>query len=63
MMKSFGSVVVGLSALVCLSGQTAKAELRVPSSVFTMEELDEAKAKAAKDEEPLIIVYTDPGTT
>ena len=42
---------------------SATAELRVPSSVFEMDELEEAKAKAAKDKEPLVIVYTDPGTT
>ena len=41
----------------------ASAELRVPSSVFKMDELEEAKAKAAKEKEPLIFVYTDPGTT
>ena len=41
----------------------ASAELSVPRSVFEISELDEAKAKAAKDKEPLVIVYTDPGTT
>lgn len=39
------------------------AELRVPSSVYTMEELEKAKAEAAEEKEPLIFVYTDPGTT
>lgn len=39
------------------------AELRIPSSVFTMEELEEAKAEAYEEEEPLIFVYTDPGST
>lgn len=41
----------------------SQAELKIPSSVFTMDELEEAKAKAFEDEEPLIFVYTDPGTT
>lgn len=41
----------------------AGAALKVPSSVFKMEELAEAKAKAAKDEKPLIFVYTDPGSS
>ena len=41
----------------------ASGELRIPSSVFKMDELDEAKQKAAEDGEPLIFVYTDPGTT
>ena len=39
------------------------AELKIPKSVFEMEELDEAKAKATEDEEPLIFVITDPGTS
>ncbi|MCG8601983.1 MAG: hypothetical protein MI807_17710 [Verrucomicrobiales bacterium] len=42
---------------------SARAELRVPSSVFKMDELEEVKAKATADKEPLIFVYTDPGTT
>ena len=49
-------VVAGLAG-------SAAAELSVPRSVFKMDELDEAKSKAAKDKEPLVIVYTDPGTT
>ena len=49
-------------ALLGLS-QFSMAELKVPSSVFKMDELGEAKAKAASDKEPLIFVYTDPGTT
>ena len=39
------------------------ADLRVPSSVFTMDELAEAQAKAAEDEEALIFLYTDPAST
>lgn len=50
-------------ALFALTGLTGFAELKIPSSVFTMEELDEAKAEAAEKEEPLVFVYTDPGTT
>jgi hypothetical protein len=38
-------------------------ELRIPKSVFEMEELSEAKAKAAEDEEPLIFVVMDPGSS
>ena len=41
----------------------AHADLRIPGSVFKMEELEEAKEKAKKDEEPLIFVYTDPTTS
>ena len=53
-----------LLALVSIGWcQFASAELRIPSSVFKMDELAEAKLKAAEDEEPLIFVYTDPGTT
>ncbi|MFT5469452.1 MAG: hypothetical protein ACI8UO_004573 [Verrucomicrobiales bacterium] len=55
---------LGIAAIVSIAlSQFALADLKVPSSVFGMEELEEAKAKAAKDEEPLIFVYTDPGTT
>jgi len=38
-------------------------ELKIPRTVFEMEQLDEAKAKAAEDEKPLIFVITDPGTS
>jgi hypothetical protein len=38
-------------------------ELKIPRSVFQMEQLDEAKQKAAEEEEPLIFVITDPGTS
>lgn len=51
------------AATAAFVSATALAELDVPSSVFTMEELDEAKAKAAADSEPLIFVYTDPAST
>ena len=52
-----------LCGFALLFTMSVRAELRVSSSVFTIDELDEAKAKAAKDEEPLIFVYTDPGST
>ena len=53
-----------LSTLLALGfAGVASAGLSVPSSVFKMDELDEAKEKAAKDEEPLIIIYTDPTTS
>ena len=39
------------------------AELRVSSSVYTVDELEEAKKEAIKEKEPLIFVYTDPGTS
>lgn len=39
------------------------ADMRIPSSVFTVDELEEAKAEALEEEEPLIFVYTDPQTS
>ncbi len=62
-MKSIGTTTAGLFAGLLLLSQPVAAELPVPRHVFTMEELDEAKAKAAKDEEPLIFVYTSTVTT
>jgi hypothetical protein len=56
-------MLLSLCGLVLLFTMSARAELRVSSSVFTIDELAEAKAKAVKDAEPLIFVYTDPGTT
>lgn len=35
----------------------------IPSFVFNMDALEEAKAEALAKEEPLIFVYTDPGST
>ncbi|CAN5288794.1 hypothetical protein BH23VER1_BH23VER1_35420 [soil metagenome] len=43
--------------------QIALAELKIPSSVFEMGELEEAKARAVESEKPLIFVYTNPRTT
>lgn len=54
------AIAVILSVALC---QFALADLDIPRSVFQMDQLEEAKQKAADDEEPLIFVYTDPGTT
>ena len=56
-------MLLHLCGFVLLFTMSVRAELRVSSSVFTIDKLAEAKAKAVKDEEPLIFVYTDPGTT
>ncbi len=58
-MKIYAVVVCSLSALigVCFG------EMKIPRSIFRMDELDEAILEAMKKEEPLVIVYTDPGTT
>lgn len=56
-------MLLPLCGFVLLFTISARAELRVSSSVFTIDELAEAKAKAVKEKEPLIFVYTDPGTT
>ncbi|MEM9080476.1 MAG: hypothetical protein AAGC74_07295 [Verrucomicrobiota bacterium] len=37
--------------------------LDIPRHVFSLDKLEEAKTKAAEDQEPLVFVYTDPGTT
>ncbi len=39
------------------------ANLKVPRSVFDMEKIEDAKAKATEKVKPLIFVYTDPNTT
>ena len=43
--------------------QLSLAELKIPRSVFRLTDLEEAKEKAAEKEEPLIFVFTDPGST
>jgi hypothetical protein len=58
-MKAIGILALASIALSPLGF----AELRIPKSVFDMEELEEAKAKATEDEEPLIFVVTDPGSS
>lgn len=41
----------------------ALAEIRIPSSVHTLAEIEEAKAEAIKEKKPLVFVVTDPGST
>ena len=41
----------------------AQADLKIPGSVFEMDELGEAKEKALASKEPLIFVYTNPNST
>ena len=59
-MKTGISIVAFVVLGICSLG---RAELRVSSSVFTVDELEEAKAEALEKKEPLIFVYTDPGST
>lgn len=59
LMKRSVLLVVAVSLLAFAS----HAELKIPSSVFTIDELEEAKKEAAEEKEPLVFVYTDPGTT
>jgi hypothetical protein len=55
---------ISICALLTLAlSPLGLAELRIPRTVFQMDQLDEAKQKAAEDEEPLIFVITDPGTS
>ena len=42
---------------------TAQAGFKVPNSVFKMDELSEAKAKAKGSTKPLIFVYSNPEST
>lgn len=37
--------------------------LEIPRHVYTLDKLEEAKAEAIEKSEPIIFVYTDPGTT
>ncbi len=55
------SLVLAIS-LTSLMGAVL-AEMKIPRSIHGMDELDEAIAKATKKEKPLVIVYTDPGTS
>lgn len=41
----------------------ASAEIRIPSSVHSLAEIEEAKAKATKEQKPLVFVVTDPEST
>lgn|GEM_PF-6513462 len=40
----------------------SQAQMRIPSSVFTLEEIDDAMSEAVEEEEPLIFVVTNPNT-
>ncbi len=39
------------------------AEIRIPSSVHTLTEIEEAKTEAIKESKPLVFVLTDPEST
>jgi hypothetical protein len=41
----------------------SSAEIRIPSSVHTIAEIEEAKAEASKESKPLVFVLTDPEST
>jgi hypothetical protein len=56
-------ITILLGGILAALSTSAMAELKIPSSVFRVDQIEEAKAKAAEDGEPLIIVFTDPGTT
>ena len=58
-MKFYLIAATLLSSLAGLSF----AEMKIPRSIHTMDELDEAIVKATKKEKPLVFVYTDPGTS
>ena len=58
-MKTLLIICGSLLAVVC----SALAGFDVPKSIYTMKDLEEAKAKAAEKSKPLVILYSDPGTT
>jgi len=41
----------------------SSAEIRIPSSVHTIAEIEEAKTEASKEGKPLVFVLTDPEST
>ena len=43
--------------------QLSLAELKIPRSIYKVDQLEEATAKATEKEKPLIFVFTDPGST
>ena len=51
--------------IICLLllGLIPALALEIPRHVYTLDKLDEAKAEAMEKSEPVIFVYTDPGTT
>ena len=52
-------------AIAVLAGLThvGLAELKISRSVYRMDQLKEASAKAIEKESPLVFIYTDPGST
>lgn len=46
-------------ALAC----SVLAGFDVPKSVYKMADLEEAKSEAAEEGKPLVILYSDPGST
>lgn len=53
-MKLFALLILGL---------LPAAALEIPRHVYTLDELEEAKAEALEKRKPVIFVYTNPGTT
>ncbi|MCH2064739.1 MAG: hypothetical protein MK194_13585 [Roseibacillus sp.] len=58
-MKAVLTITLAMAALT----QIGVAQLKIPRSVFKMEDLKAAKDEAIGSEKPLVFVYTDPGTT
>lgn len=54
---------IKIAAVMVVLCQLATAELKIPRSVYTLENLEVAKGKAFEEGKPLIFVLTDPGTT
>jgi len=52
-----------IAALTVFIAANAQAEFDVPRSVFRINELEEAKTKAAEKDKPLVFVITNPATT
>ena len=52
----FCLIAVGLTA-------TLHAELKIPRSVYQIDQLEEAQAEAAEENKGLAFVMTDPGST
>lgn len=50
-------------ALFLVTASPLVAGLDIPRYVFGLDQLEEAKAEAAEKEQPLVFVYTDPGST
>ena len=52
-----------LTLLTLLASGSALAGFDLPSSVFTFDELDEAKTAAAEKERPIAFLWSDTGST